>query len=99
MKLRTKVVLLSSTVALLFVFLFIYLGAFYFKTRINDVYHGANQREKERFEKTLEVDSAFPSTLAEDYTYWDDMVAFAQGQAPANFAADNIDPALDVFKS
>jgi len=85
--------------AIIFLFILGIINLLYFYLNINlREYLGKEKKEKEvSFLTTINLASQNVSTLAKDYTYWDEMVEFVKNK-DLKWAEENLIPSLGIYK-
>ncbi|MFA6258612.1 MAG: ATP-binding protein [Candidatus Paceibacterota bacterium] len=97
MKIRTKITILTG--ALILGTTFIVLGQYFLeKERLSDFLKEVTREEKDSFNLLVSLSSSNISTLARDYTFWDEMVEYVNNPDPI-FAEENINEGVNVFNA
>ncbi|HOW35179.1 MAG TPA: PAS domain S-box protein [Candidatus Omnitrophota bacterium] len=95
-KIQTRLILLSIVMTILFA------GMILFQVRITQerlgvFIDGSVEEKKIIFNTLLELKGESLATVANDYTYWDEMVTFA-GSGDKTWAKENLDTAFATYK-
>ena len=95
MKIQLKIAFLYIVCAASLVISLIFLNRFEFR-RLESLISQSKIEKERNFDDIVSLKGRDLSTCANDYTYWDDMVAFV-GTADAKWAKENVETILHTY--
>jgi PAS domain S-box-containing protein len=97
MKIQSKLIILISIIIIIFAGGLVFTNQLE-KERIASILQNRIEEKKALLKMAIELNGSSLQSYVYDYTYWDEMVNFAQKSSP-EWAADNIEASLVTYKA